>query len=97
MAETKRQNIKKLQRRANLPKYFRFGAIFALCLTILIIGIGFYRARNFQEFRMKGFPTELSKDVVAVVNGYERTETEGDVKKYFIKADKATTFADNHQ
>lgn len=46
---------------------------------------------------MKGFPTELSKDVVAVINGYERTETEGDVKKYYIKADKATTFADNHQ
>ncbi|CAN5427048.1 hypothetical protein BH10ACI1_BH10ACI1_18800 [soil metagenome] len=46
---------------------------------------------------MKGFPTELSKDVVAAVNGYERTETEGEAKKYFIKADKATTFADNHQ
>ncbi len=97
MPETKRQNIKKLQRRAALPKYFRVGAIVALCLTILIVGIGLYRARNFETFRMKGFPTELSKDVVATVNGYERTETEGDVKKYFIKADKATTFADNHQ
>ena len=31
------------------------------------------------------------------VKGYERTETEGDIKKYFIKADKATTFTDNHQ
>ncbi len=97
MPETKRQNIKKLQRRAGVPKYFRVGAIAALCLTLLIVGIGIYRARNNQEFRMKGLPTELSKETVAVVNGYERTETEGDVKKYHIKADKATTFADNHQ
>lgn len=97
MSEVKRQNIKKLQRRANLPKYFRVGAIFAIGLTLLAIGIGFYRARNNQEFRMKGLPTELSKETVAVVNNFERTETEGDVKKYYIKADKATTFADNHQ
>ncbi|MGI8883050.1 MAG: LPS export ABC transporter periplasmic protein LptC, partial [Pyrinomonadaceae bacterium] len=97
MTETKRPDIKKLQTRANLPKYFRFAAIFALVITILFVGIGFYRARNNQEFRMKGFPTELSKDVIAEVNGYERTETEGDVKKYYIRADKARTFADNHQ
>ncbi len=97
MAEIKRQNIKKLQQRANLPKYFRVAAVFALGLTLLIMGIGFYNARNNQTFRSKSFPTELSKDVVAEINGYERTETEGDIKKYYIKADKATTFADNHQ
>lgn len=97
MPENKRPDIKKLQARAKLPKYFRVAAIFALIATVLIVGIGFYRARNNQEFRMKGFPTELSKDVVAEINGYERTETEGDVKKYFIKADRVRTYADNHQ
>ena len=97
MPEIKRPEIKKLQTRANLPKYFRVAAIFALITTVLIVGIGFYRARNNQEFRMKGFPTELSKDVIAEISGYERTETEGDVKKYYIKADKARMFADNHQ
>ena len=97
MPEIKRPNIKKLQARANLPKYFRFAAIFALVITTLFVGIGFYRARNNQEFRMKGFPTELSKDVIAEVNGYERTETEDNFKKYYIKADKARTYADNHQ
>jgi lipopolysaccharide export system protein LptA len=97
MSETERQNIKKLQRRADLPKYIGFAAVLALCLTILGIGIGFYRARNYREFRMKGFPTELSKDLVAVINNYERTEFEGEFKKYYIRADKATTFADNHQ
>ena len=46
---------------------------------------------------LKGGPTHLSKDVVAEINGYERRETEGDKLKYLIKADKATTFVDNHQ
>ena len=45
---------------------------------------------------MKSLPANLSKDVTAEVNGYERRETEGDVVKYYIKADKATTFTDNH-
>lgn len=97
MSEISRPNIKKLQIRANLPKYFGFAAVGALLLTVLAIGVGFYRSRNNQEFRMKGLPAELSKDVIAQVNGYERRESEGDVVKYYIKADKATTYADNHQ
>ncbi len=46
---------------------------------------------------MKSQDAQLSEDVTAEVNGYERTETEGDVKKYYIKADHAKTFTDNHQ
>ncbi|MGI8640518.1 MAG: LPS export ABC transporter periplasmic protein LptC [Pyrinomonadaceae bacterium] len=92
-----RKNIKNLELRAKMPQIFRVLAIFALAATLIAIGIGFYRAYGYKEFRMKGLPTELSKDVVAEVSGYERRETEGDVVKYYIKADKATTFTDNHQ
>ena len=92
-----RKNIKSLELRARMPQIFRVLAIVALCATVVAIGIGFYRAYGYKEFRMKGLPAELSKDVVAEINGYERRETEGDVLKYYIKADKATTFTDNHQ
>jgi LPS export ABC transporter protein LptC len=91
------QTAKNLEFRANLPKYFRLAAIGIFALAVIGIGIGFYSARNVTEFRMIGFPTSLSKDVVAQVNGYERRESEGDIVKYYIKADKATTFSDNHQ
>jgi LPS export ABC transporter protein LptC len=80
-----------------MPRYFRIGAIAALAATLIVVGIGFYRERASSEFRMKGFPTSLSQDVVATVVGYERREMDGDVPKYYIKADRATTFTDNHQ
>ncbi len=92
-----RKNIKNLELRARMPQIFRVLAILAFVATIIAVIIGFYRAYGYKEFRMKGLPAELSKDVLAEIKGYERRETEGDVIKYYIKADKATTFTDNHQ
>jgi lipopolysaccharide export system protein LptA len=97
MPAVKQQNIKNLQFRAKLPIVFRVLAIFAIAATVFAIGIGFYQSRNNREFRMKSLPAELSQDVVAEVNGYERRETDGEKLKYYIKADKARFFTDNHQ
>lgn len=80
-----------------MPRVFRFAAIGLLVLTVLVILLGFYRTSKNSEFRMLGRPTNLSKDVVASINGYERREMDGDVAKYYIRADKATSYADNHQ
>src|SRR4051812_5957168 len=80
-----------------MPKYFRVAAVALLGFTILAIGLGFYSSRNNPSFRLKSEHTRLSKEVVAEVNNYERLETDGDVQKYFIKADRAVTFSDNHQ
>jgi len=97
MAETRSKKLDQYRLRAKIPKYVRIGAVAVLAVTVLAVGIGFYRARSNTEFRMVGFPTELSKDVVATVNGYERTEYEGETPVYVIKADTATTYSDNHQ
>ncbi|MCU0239054.1 MAG: LPS export ABC transporter periplasmic protein LptC, partial [Pyrinomonadaceae bacterium] len=97
MPEVKRPNIKDLQIRAKLPLIFRALLVLALVATVAFIGVSFYRGKTNGGFILKSLPTNLSKDVVAVVNGYERRESEGDIPKYFIKADKATTFSDNHQ
>lgn len=97
MQERSAHNLRDLHIRAELPRYFRIGALIVLALTIVGIAIGYFMARSEPEFRMKGFPTQLSKQVVASVDGYERKEIEGDVVKYYIKADRAVTFSDDHQ
>ncbi|HKP69004.1 MAG TPA: LptA/OstA family protein [Pyrinomonadaceae bacterium] len=97
MDDIKDATIKDFQVRAKLPQYFRFVAVGLLCVTILFIVVGFYRSSGNPEFRMKGFPTSLSTDVIGSVNGYERREMDGNVLKYYIKADRGVTFSDNHQ
>ena len=83
--------------RAQLPQYFRFAALAAIAIAILIIGAGFYRERTKTPFRLKGEHARLSTDVVAEIHGYERRENDGETPKYFIKADFAKTFSDDHQ
>lgn len=80
-----------------MPQYFRIAAIAGLGAAIIIVAAGFYRERNKTPFRLKGEHAKLSTDVVAEVNGYERLESDGGIPKYFIKADHAKTFSDDHQ
>src|SRR6185503_17489140 len=94
MAELSQQ---KFHFRAKLPMVMRIAAIAVMGATVLAIIVGFYRQRNNTGFRLKPEHTQLSKDVVAEVNGYERLESDGDVRKYYVKADHAKTFSDNHQ
>ena len=83
--------------RAKMPQYFRIAAIVAIAVTIFVVVAGFYNARSKSPFRLKSEHTQLSTDVVSEISGYERLETDAGVTKYFIKADHAKTFSDNHQ
>lgn len=82
--------------RANTPAVLRAGALIVLAVTVIIVAIAFLRPKE-PDFQMISGLPQLSKDVVGVVTGYERREMEGDIIKYYVKADKATTFSDNHQ
>lgn len=97
MSEVTTPKLEKLHMRAALPRYVRIAAgAFLFAVVTLGLAVFFLRDRP-SEFRMKAFPTKLSKDVVAVVDGYERRESDGNVVKYLIRADRATTYSDNHQ
>jgi len=80
-----------------LPQYFRYAAVAVIAVTVFVVAASFFRERNKTGFRIKSEHARLSSDVIAEVNGYERLESEGSVPKYYIKADYAKTFADNHQ
>ncbi|MFT3745359.1 MAG: LPS export ABC transporter periplasmic protein LptC [Pyrinomonadaceae bacterium] len=76
--------------------YFRVGAVAAILVAVIVVVIGFYRERSKAAFKLKSEHTQLSDQVVTEVNGYERRETDEGVTKYYIKADHAKTFLDNH-
>lgn len=80
-----------------LPKIFGAAAAVLLACTAVILSYFLFFAKPKPEFRMANFPTELSKDVVATVNGYERREMDGELTKYIVRADKAVSYSDNHQ
>ena len=83
--------------RAKLPQYARYFAIGAIAAVLLAVVIGFYRERSKSPFKLKSEHAHLSTDVVAEVNGYERLESDNGHSKYYIKADYAKTFSDDHQ
>jgi LPS export ABC transporter protein LptC len=95
--EDHRKKVSLLELRARLPLIVRILAIGGLAVTLLFVGVGFYRARTKPDFRLKSELAKLSKDVIGVVDGYERRETDEGIPKYYMKADRATTFADQHQ
>lgn len=83
--------------RTKLPQYSRIAAVGVIVATILVVIVGFYRERSKSPFKLKGEHTRLSTDIVADVHGYERLETDGRISKFYIKADSARTFSDEHQ
>ncbi|MBP6003238.1 MAG: LPS export ABC transporter periplasmic protein LptC [Pyrinomonadaceae bacterium] len=97
MPERKVHDLREFQLRARLPQLFRYAAVTIIAVTVILVVVGFYRGRNTTGFRLKSEHAQLSSDVIAEVNGYERLESDGDKPKYFIKAAYAKTFADNHQ
>jgi LPS export ABC transporter protein LptC len=82
--------------RANLPKMLGLVAIVGLLAAGLWILVGFLGPKD-KAFVYKGREVQLSDDVTGVINGFERREFDGQIAKYYIKADKATTFSDEHQ
>lgn len=97
MPAEKNDTISQFKLRAKLPKIFGAVAIALLIASIAVVVVSFIRSNSNPEFRMKSLPATLSKDVVATINGYERREMDGELTKYYVRADKATSFADNHQ
>lgn len=79
-----------------MPLVFRIVAVSAILTAIGVVGIGFYKERSRAAFKLKSEHTQLSRDVVSEIQGYERLETSDGVAQYYIKADHAKTFSDNH-
>jgi lipopolysaccharide export system protein LptA len=91
----KRRRTSFVELRARLPLILRYLALAALIGAVIYLAVGYWRARNNKNFVMISGDPQLTNEVVAVINGYERRVTDANGKlQLFIKADKETTFAD---
>ena len=90
-------NIKRYELRAGLPRVTGYVALAAIAAALIVLAASYYQGRTRSDFKLKSEHTHLSTDVVAEVNNYERIETDQGTPKYYIKADHAKTFSDNHQ
>ena len=90
----KRRRVGFVELRARLPLILRYFAILALIVTLFYVGTGYWRSRNNRDFIMFPGQPQLSNEVIAVVEGYERRVTEGDKLKMLVRADRETTYAD---
>jgi LPS export ABC transporter protein LptC len=97
MSNAPEKTAKGYRARAGLPRVLRYVALAVMAVTVFAVGVGFYRERANAGFKLKSEHTQLSTDVIAEVRGYERLETDGSLPKYYVKADFARTFSDNHQ
>ncbi|MBA3323327.1 MAG: LPS export ABC transporter periplasmic protein LptC [Pyrinomonadaceae bacterium] len=74
----------------------RVFALLLLAAGLLVVGISYYRSRNYQPFRLKSGPTELSTMVVSRVENFERRVTEGDRLTLLLRASLYLQFDDGH-
>ncbi len=96
MQEVTRRRAVAVGLRARLPLVLRVIALLVLAGSIIFVGIGYYRNRNFEPFMLRGQAPELSKDVTGIVEGYERRVTEGDRLRLLVRATRDVTFSDKH-
>ena len=96
MQEIRRKRTAVIGLRASIPKIARVLALMVLVAGIIYVGIAYYKRRDNKDFRLRMGPAELSKEVVGVVENYERRITEGDRLKLLLRAARDTTFSDGH-
>ena len=82
--------------RAKVPVITRIVAFALLATGIAVVGVSYYKLRNVEKFKARSDKPELSKQVTAVVEGYEQRVTKNDRLYLLVKASRDVTFSDGH-
>jgi lipopolysaccharide export system protein LptA len=96
MQEVRRRKVTIVGLRARLPLVLRFVALCVLIGGIVVVSISYYRHRNYKPFVMIPGAPELSKQVTAVFDGFERRDTQNDRLRLWLKAARDVTYLDKH-
>lgn len=96
MQEITRRRSTAIGLRARVPLAARILAFVLLVSGIGFVGVSYYKLRNREKFVPAKKPTELSKDVTGVIEGYEQRVTKTDGGSMLVKASKDITYSDSH-
>ncbi|HEY0079918.1 MAG TPA: LPS export ABC transporter periplasmic protein LptC [Pyrinomonadaceae bacterium] len=96
MQEVRRKRATVIGLRAGLPAIGRWVALVVLVAGFVFVGVSYYRSRNNKAFRMHPRAAELSKEVVGIVENYERRVMKGDRLQLLLRASRDVTFSDGH-
>ncbi len=96
MQEIRRRKVTALGLRAHAPVVVRVLSVVVIIGGILLAVVSYYRTRPVPEFRMRGGPAELSKEVVSELENYEHREMKDNRLLMLLRADKQITYSDGH-
>lgn len=96
MQEIRRRKAIAVELRARFPLVVRVAALCVLVAGTIFVGVSYYKLRNNKPFMMIGRTPELSKEVMARVEDYERRVMDGDHLRLLVKAKFDTTYSDGH-
>jgi LPS export ABC transporter protein LptC/lipopolysaccharide transport protein LptA len=95
-AVTRKKRISAVDLRARVPAIARTLALLLLIGGVIFVGVSYYKMRNNTTFRMKSEAPALSKEIIGIVNGYERRITKNDRLALWLRAARDISYADGH-
>src|SRR5258708_23422332 len=91
---TRKRRISAVDLRARVPVIARALAIFLLIGGAIFVAVSYYKMRNNTPFRLKSENPALSKEITAIINGYEQRITINNRLNLWLRAARAVPYAD---
>ncbi|HVF28326.1 MAG TPA: hypothetical protein VM943_08815, partial [Pyrinomonadaceae bacterium] len=80
--------------RAGMPKVARLLSLILLLVSIVFIGVSYYRLRGDKPFRLIQRQAQLSTTVAGIVEGYEWRVTKDNKPYILVRAARDVTYTD---
>src|SRR6185436_16127381 len=93
---TRKRRISAVDLRARFPAIARALALFLLIAGTVFVGVSYYKMRNNTPFRLRSEAPALSKEITAIINGYEQRITKDNRLYLWLRAARDVTYADGH-
>jgi len=95
-AVTRKKRISAVDLRARVPAIARGLALLLLIGGAIFVGVSYYKMRNNTPFRLISKDPALSKEIIGIINGYERRITKNDRLYLWLRAARDISYADGH-